>query len=90
MGLYTVSIIPNTRVFDSLGNKFLDGVSLQNIADIHALYNLFPYGICDSKEQRKSVCLYVFGVFIRTLTKSLGTANPDSPLDAVVPGFTMR
>jgi|GEM_PF-5120134 len=31
-----------------------------------------------------------FWGFIKTLTQGLGTANPDSPLDAVVPGFTMR
>lgn len=79
MGLYTVSIIPNTRVFDSLENKFLDGVSPQNIADIHALCNLFPYGIFDPKRATENSMFIRFWGFIKTLTQGLGTANPDSP-----------
>lgn len=79
MGLYTVSIIPNTRVFDSLKNSFLYGVSPQNIADIRTLYQLFSYGIFDPKRATENSMFIHFWGFIKTLTQGLGTANPDSP-----------
>ena len=79
MGLYTVSIIPNIRVIDSLVNSFYI-VFFRRISRIFALS--ISYFLTVFLTQKGDGNQYVdtfFGVLFKALIKSLGTENPDSP-----------